>query len=218
MNYPVTFGNGLVLEPTSARYAEALEELQVICYPTLSDAERMKAPHYRKHLEFFPEGQFLVRDGDRVVGMTTTIRLNVDFAHPHHTFASTFAGGYCTTHDSRAPWLYGIDVGTHPDWRRRGIARALYAARHDVARRLGLRGQVTVGMMSGYGKVADAMTTRAYYDELMAGQRIDPTLSAQQHIGFELRDLIEEYLSDPCCGNCGVLLVLPVEKDIAFEH
>src|SRR5580765_2398617 len=119
-----------------------------------------------------------VVDGERVVGMTSTIRMDFDFDDPHHTFAEVIQGGWLTSHQPDGPWLYGADIGTHPDYRRRGIARALYASRHELVHRLGLRGQMTVGMPSGYGAVKDHTSAQAYYDELVTGAREDPTISA----------------------------------------
>lgn len=210
-----TLDGGLELHRTQPRHAEGLEQLQRVVFPTLSDAERFKAPHYLHHLELFPEGQFCVVDGDRVVGMTTTIRLDFDFAHPQHTFAEIFAGGWLSSHQPTGRWLYGADVGTHPDYRRRGIARALYAARQSIVRRLGLAGQVTVGSPSGYGAVKDTIAATDYYAELLAGTRTDPTVSTQMHLGFAPRGLIPGYLEDPVCAGYGVVLVLPAEREIA---
>ena len=213
------FGAGLVLCNTRAEHAEALGELQRIVFPTLAPEERFEARHYLRHIELFPEGQFCVVDRllrDRVVGMTSTIRMDFDFDHPAHTFADVIDGGFLTSHQPAGRWLYGVDVGTHPDYRRRGIARALYAARHEVVRRLGLAGQLTVGMPSGYGAVAATMTAEAYRAELVAGTRTDPTLSAQLRIGFELRGLIPDYIRDPVCAGYGIVLVLPAEHDVRF--
>src|SRR5260370_3221052 len=79
------FPDGLVVMHTRPENAPALEALQRLCFPTLDDAERFKAYHYLKHLELFPEGQFVALDGDRVVGATTTLRLHFDFDHITHT-------------------------------------------------------------------------------------------------------------------------------------
>src|SRR5687768_11082344 len=122
---------GLVVVSTRDEHAEQLEELQNICFPTLAPEQRFKAPHYRKHIELFPEGQFAVLDGDvldggRVVGMTSTIRLDFDFEHPGHDFDDIIQGGWMTSHQPGGAWLYGADIGTHPEYRRRGIAKALY--------------------------------------------------------------------------------------------
>jgi GNAT superfamily N-acetyltransferase len=166
----------------------------------------------------FPDGQLCVIEEStgQVVGMTSTVRLGFDFAHPHHTFADVIEGGWLTSHDPEGPWLYGADIGTHPAFRGRGIARALYAARHDVVHRLGLRGQLTVGMPSGYGAVSDRMSAGAYYDELVAGVRQDPTISVQRHLGFELRGLVPDYIDDPICKGYGIVLVLPAERSVRF--
>ena len=91
----------LVLQPTQPHHAEGLEQLQVIVFPTLADDERFKARHYLRHLELFPEGQFCVTDGDRVVGMTSTIRFDFDF---HHTFADIIQGGWLTSHRPAGSW------------------------------------------------------------------------------------------------------------------
>ena len=205
---------GLVLHRTGPAHYAGLEALQRIVFPTLADAQRFKAAHYARHVALFPEGQFCVVDParDLVVGMTSTIRRDVDFDHPEHTFAEIIAGGWLTTHQPGGRWLYGADLGTHPDYRGRGIARALYAARHDTVRRLGLAGQVTVGMPSGFGALAGTMRAEDYYAELVAGRRTDPTISMQLKIGFEPRGLIADYIDDPVCAGYGVVLVLPAEK------
>lgn len=211
-------GDGLSVHRTQAHHAEALERLQLLVFPTLSDDERFKAEHYLRHLELFPQGQFVVvANGEQVVGMTTTLRLDFNLAHSQHRFADVFAGGWLSSHQPLGQWLYGADIGTDPAFRGRGIARALYAARHHTVAALGLRGQLTVGMPSGLGALSDTLSPDQYYSELVTGQRTDPTLSAQIRIGFEPRGLIADYINDPVCAGYGVLLVLPADRPVALR-
>jgi GNAT superfamily N-acetyltransferase len=212
------FGTGLAVHHTGTQHADALEELQTIVFPTLAPEERFRAEHYRKHMQLFPEGQFCVVDetNGAVVGMTSTIRMSFDLAHPDHTFADVIQGGWLTSHDPSGSWLYGADIGTHPAYRRRGIARALYAARQDTVHHFGLLGQLTVGMPSGYGAVKQQMSAEAYYADLVAGTREDPTISAQRRIGFELRGLVPGYINDPICDRYGIVLVLPADHEVRF--
>ncbi|MBZ5858819.1 GNAT family N-acetyltransferase [Flavihumibacter profundi] len=212
--YRKDIGNGLVVQSMQPEDAGQLEALQRIVFPTLADDELIRAEHYLRHLELFPEGQLVIKDGDKVVAMTTTMRSKFDFDHYHHTFKETIAGGWLTNHDPEGDWLYGLDIGVHPDYRGRGLARILYRARHEIARQLGLKGQITVGMMNGYGAVSDQMSGEQFYQELLAGKRTDPTVSAQMKIGFEPIALIPDYLNDPACGNYGVLIKIDIDKTI----
>lgn len=218
MPFSQTLADGLRVVSTAPAHFDQLEALQRFVFPTLAAEELFTAEQYAKHIELFPDGQLVATDGDRVVGMTSTIRYDFDFDHPDHTFAEVSHGGWLTSHRPAGAWLYGMDIGVDPTYRGRGIARALYAARHDLVRRLGLAGQVTVGLMNGYGEAAESLTPEAYYEELHAGQRTDPTVSAQQRIGFALRGLVRGYVNDPRCGDCGVLLVLPAEHDVPWPE
>lgn len=218
MPFSHDLAGGLRVLNTTPEHFEQLEALQRVVFPTLAIEELFTAAHYAKHVELFAEGQFVVVDGERVVGMTSTIRYDFDFDHPDHTFAEVSAEGWFTSHRPAGAWLYGMDIGVDPARRGRGIARALYAARHELVQRLGLAGQVTVGLMNGYGEEAEALTPEAYYTELEAGERSDPTVSAQQRIGFAPRGLVRGYVRDPRCGNCGVLLVLPADREVPWPE
>ena len=215
MPYYRRLPDGIVIMQTRPEHAAGLERLQEICFPTLADAERFKAAHYLRHVELFPEGQFVALDGDTVVGATTTLRLHFDFGHIDHTFADIIQGGWLTSHEPEGEWLYGADVGVDPAYRGRGIATALYAARQEAVWRLGLRGQVTAGMIPGYGAVKDRMTAQDYYEGVVSGRIKDRTLSTQLRIGFEPRALLANYLNDPVCDNYSVLIVLGADKDVA---
>lgn len=189
-------------------------------FPTLHPSERFGAVHYHRHVELFPEGQFVALPDEPPqvpVASTTTLRLNLDLGRPQHRFPDFLGGLFLTAHDPEGEWLYGADIGVHPDWRRRGIARALYAARQTAAQRLGLRGQLTVGMLNGYGAVADRMSAEEYYERLVAGEIRDPTVSAQMRIGFHPGGLIPDYVRDPRCGGYGVLLTLAADQRVSLR-
>jgi len=213
-SYRQILNSGLVIQNTGPEHVQQLEELQKIVFPTLSADEHIRAVHYLRHIEVFPEGQFVITDNDHVIGMTTTMRTNFDFANYNHTFAETIAGGWLSNHNPNGDWLYGLDMGILPAYRGLGLARILYRARHEMAKNLGLKGQLTVGMMSGYGAVSNEMSGETYYQELIAGKRKDPTLTKQMKIGFEPIALMPEHLNDPVCGNFGVLIKLDIEKVI----
>jgi GNAT superfamily N-acetyltransferase len=197
---------GMLVQNTRPHHAIQLEVLQKIVFPTLAEDELIKAAHYLKHIELFPEGQMVITQGERVIAMTTTMRSHFDFEHYHHTFSETIAGGWMTNHEPDGDWLYGLDIGVHPDYRGKGLAKHLYHARQQLAKKLGLKGQLTVGMMNGYGAVKDLISGEAYYQELLDGKRTDPTLTPQMKMGFQPIALIDEYLTDPACGNYGVLI------------
>lgn len=66
----------IVVVPAHERNVEQMGELQRIAY---DDDDVMSADHFRSHLHYFPEGQFVAidTDTDQVVGLTAGMR--VDF-------------------------------------------------------------------------------------------------------------------------------------------
>lgn len=204
----IVSGN-ILIRHTRPEDAAQLEALQYIVFPDLSPEEILHKEHYLRHLEIFPEGQLVAVDGERVIGGTTTMRYNYDIAHPHpHKFSDTVAGGWLTTHIPDGEWLYGIDVSVHPDYRGRGIARAFYRIRQQIAKELGCRGQLTVGMLNGYIHYKDTMSIDAYYEQVRTHKIFDPTVSVQEKVGFRIIGLMKDYLSDPTCGNAGAVIVM----------
>jgi len=204
----------MTVQPIQPRHARDLEALQKVVFPTLAAADRIMAEQYLRHLDIFPEGQFVLMADDGVIGSTTTMRTTFDFDKPRHRFRDSFGGGWLTRHEPAGDWLYGLDMSIHPAWRGRGGARLLYRARHQVVRKLGLRGQLTVGMPSGYGALRDRLSGEEYYQRWLAGLCADPTLTPQQKIGFRPLALIPDYLDDPGCGNFGVLLRLDAGQEV----
>lgn len=192
--------------------AEQLEALQRTVFPRLADAEIISARHYRRHLEVFPEGQFVALDGPRVIASTSSMRcaLRTD----QHTFLEMSDHLWIGTHDPNGPWLYGLDLMIDPDYRGRGVARRLYRARQALVAELGLAGQYTVGMLNGYEAYQGRMPLDEYYEAVVAGRLDDPTIGLQLRIGFEPRGLMRGYLDDPTCGNAGVLLVLSANQTV----
>src|SRR5687767_2262354 len=84
-----------------------LEALQIVCYPTLSDSSRFKAPHFESHLRVFPEGQWVALEGKRVIGMSSGFLCTFDFNTPHHTFDEIIDYGFFTHHNPQGRHFYG---------------------------------------------------------------------------------------------------------------
>ena len=199
------------------RHAAPLERLQVVCFPYLGDAERMKVEHFLAHQKVFPEGEFVaVTDrspdgsplGDEVViGLGSGFLTRFDLKHPDHSFLETIAGGTYANHDPEGDWYYGADISVHPDYRGKGIGTELYRARQDLCRRLGLRGIVAGGALPGYAAHSRSMSVQEYVSNVAAGELRDPTLSFQLSIGFEALGVIEGYMTDPATNDAASFIV-----------
>jgi GNAT superfamily N-acetyltransferase len=204
--YRKTVADGITIMNTQPEHAAQLEELQKTVFPTLAKESLMRAEHYLHHIKIFPEGQFVaVKDG-KVIGMTSSIRYGMNL-NDNHTFNDVLDGGYMNTHKPDGQWLYGMDLGTHPDFRGKGIAGYLYDARQELVYNLKLKGQYTFGMMSGYGAKKNEMTAEEYYEQMLEGKIKDPTVSRQMKNGFVPHGLVHGYLIDPVCDDYCVLII-----------
>jgi ribosomal protein S18 acetylase RimI-like enzyme len=196
----------IVIAHTQADLIPQLVELQIVCYPTLADTSRFKAPHFESHLRVFPEGQWVALDGERVVGMSAGFLCSFDFDHPHHTFDEIIDYGFFTRHDPHGEHFYGADVSVHPEYRSRGIGRRLYEARKALVQQRGLRGIVTGAMIPGFAHYKATMDAHAYVERVVAGEIFDPTLSVQLRQGFRVRGLLPNYLPDSATDGWSVLI------------
>jgi GNAT superfamily N-acetyltransferase len=188
---------------------EGLAAVQHASFPDLSAAELMTPEHYRQHVRVFPEGQHAVWDSleGRVVAGSTDLRLNVDFAHYAHPYMQEVGNNTLSTHTPDGEWLYGADIGVHPDARSQGLSTLLYTARQQLVRQLNLRGHVAGAMPKGYGKYADSLPIEEYVHRVVLNELQDPVLSIQLRRHYRVWGIIPEYLDDASCRNYGVFIM-----------
>ena len=188
--------------------APALEAIQRAAFPTLAADERITAAHYRAHIARFPAGQLaVVTAAGRPVACSTDFQTTFDFAHIEHRYIDVVDRNWLGRHDPDGDWLYGADIGVLPEYRRQGLARRLYEARHALVRRLNLRGHVAGGLLRGYGAWKDRLGVDEYVAEVVAGRVVDPTLTVQLRCGFRVHGIIQRYVTDAACDDKAALIV-----------
>lgn len=187
---------------------EQLEAIQRASFPSLAEEEIMTAAHYAAQIKRFPEGQFAaLNEAGRAVACSTDFRTKVDFDHFEHRYIDAVDHNWLGKHDPLGDWLYGADIGVLPEYRRLGLATLLYQARHNLVRRLNLRGHVAGGMLKGYSQHQAELSPEAYVAKVVAGELFDPTLSIQLKRGFKVHGIIQNYVDDPSCAGKAAFIV-----------
>ncbi|MBE2184591.1 MAG: GNAT family N-acetyltransferase [Anaerolineae bacterium] len=201
----------IVVAITRPEHVPALAALQRIVFPTLDPEELFTEAKYLKHLELFPEGQFValypINGQLTPVAATSTFRTPFDFKNTQHTYLEAIADGWLTNHDPAGEWLYGSDMSVHPAYRGLRIGRKLYEARREVVRKLNLRGEIAGALIPGYLHHDRELTVAQYVLHVWQGKLQDPTLSMQIRNGFRIRGILYDHISDPRSGNCATLIV-----------
>jgi GNAT superfamily N-acetyltransferase len=196
---------------TRPGHAKEAAAMQRLIYPTLTEDELYTEHKFLKHIELFPEGQFVgvvtVNNRPVIAGSTSTFRTNFDFKHVQHTYLEAVAHGWLTNHNPKGEWLYGGDMAVHPDYRGMKIGSSLYKARRELVKRLNLRGELAGGMLPSYEKYRHQMTIEEYVEALRTGKATCSTTTMQIKNGFSLRDVLYDHITDPRSNNCAVLLV-----------
>lgn len=191
----------------SAEYADQMVDLELRCFPNVEPSELLNADGVRLQTEIFPEGAFIVLDGDRVVGMGAGVFVDYDISNPQHGLEEVTGHEAVAGHDPDGDWYYGTDIAVDPEYRRRGIARRLYELRKEVVIRHGKRGIIAGGVIPGFADHKDHMTAQEYVDAVADGELVDPTLTAQLRNGFEVRGVIAGYLTDPTVDDYASFIV-----------
>lgn len=181
--------------------------LELAAFPFADPEDLLSEEDIRAYALTFPEGFFVVLDGERVAGQGAGIFLDFDFDKPQHTIREITGEHQCGNHDPDGAWYYGTDMAVHPDYRRRGIGRQLYEVRKELVRRHNRRGIIAGGHMPGYGAHKGQMTIREYVDKVSVGALYDATLSFQIENGFRIVGLLENYIRDEVTDGTSVLIV-----------
>ncbi len=168
--------------------------------------------HIRAHIERFPEGQFAAMcisgpTAGNVVGMAATMRTSRLPTAPGLPWLEAIGDLQISAHEPAGDWLYGVEMGVDPNYRRRGIGTGLYEARFRLVKSLNLRGWYAVGMLMGYESHADRMDVVSYGNKVIRREIHDPTVTMQMNRGFRAGYVVTDYADEPAAGDAGVLIV-----------
>jgi GNAT superfamily N-acetyltransferase len=147
------------------------------------------------HLAVFPEGQFVAVDGDRLIGMASSLIVLWDDYEVMTNWRDFTDGGMFTNHDpEHGRTLYAAEVMVDPDYQGKGIGSLLYEARRNLVIQLGLRRIRAGARLRGYHRVAASMSAEDYVARVVRGELRDPTLSFQLRRGFRVIAVVSGYL------------------------
>lgn len=199
--------NGLRVVQLTKDLAADCAALELAAFPTSDPDDLLSESDIRIHAELFPEGFFVVLDGDRVVGQGAGILLDFDFSSPQHTIVEITGDHYCSNHNPDGRWYYGTDIVVDPEYRRLGIGGKLYERRKQLVVDLGKRGIIAGGYLASYGDHKAEISAAEYCRLVSDGTLYDRTLSFQLENGFEVRGVLENYIHDEQNDGWAALIV-----------
>ena len=187
------FERQVVLRHVTMDDFEQLVRLQLECFAGMSPWKREQLDSQLKH---FPEGQMCIEYEGRVVASCATLIVDSTEYRDWHNWSAVSDGGYIRNHDPDGDVLYGIEIMVHPEYRGMRLARRLYNARKEVARRHNCRAIIIGGRLPGYHEHAGKLSAPEYVQHVIDRKIFDPVLTTQLANGFVVKRLIANYLPD----------------------
>ncbi|MFD1705984.1 GNAT family N-acetyltransferase [Siminovitchia sediminis] len=172
-----------------------------------------EAKHYKSHIQIFPEGQFCVEYGGKIIGACSSIVINFEEYPEEHTIDEISGDGYIRNHNPNGVNLYGLDVVVHPDYQKLKIGRRLYEARRKLCRKLNLKSIIFGGRMPNYYKYADQLTPEEYVEQVIQKKLYDPVITFQTMNGFQFKRVLPNYLPDDKASLTNATLMEWVNED-----
>ncbi|MGE3174393.1 MAG: GNAT family N-acetyltransferase [Planctomycetota bacterium] len=170
---------------------DAIVKLQSRCFPGMPTWTK---EHVESQVKHFPEGQLCLTYDDQLVASSCSLIVDYDLCSDWHDWKIVSDRGYIRNHNKEGDVLYGIEIMVDPEYRGMRLARRLYDARKQLARELNLKGIVIGGRIPGYGKHKDELSAHDYAQKVADKTLHDPVMTAQLANGFELKQLIPDYL------------------------
>ena len=191
--------------------------MQASDYLAISEICRVVYPHdtpyttdeLAEHHAVYPQGQFVAEHmpTGQPVGVHFTLRLQMIHYHIDDAWDVLTAHGTFVDHDGKGHTLYGADVFVSPEHQHHGLAHALTDATRGLLVEENLWLMVGGSRLPGYGAFATVLPAEEYVQEVVAGSRTDPVLSAHLKDGWQVVRPIHGYLQhDPESANWAAVI------------
>jgi predicted amidohydrolase/GNAT superfamily N-acetyltransferase len=154
----------------------------------------LKPEHIKGQIRHFPEGQFVAKYDDKVVGYCATFRIKGAIAKQQHTWREITGDGFASRHDPNGDYLYGMEVFVDKAYRGLRIGQRLYDERKNVCQALELNGIIFGGRMPGFYRQKD-MTAEEYVDKVQSKVLRDPVINFQVRNGSVILGILKNYLT-----------------------
>lgn len=187
----VEFERRVRVRPIRIEDFDQLVELQLVCFEGMAPWTRAQI---ESQLERFGDGQVCIEYEGKLVASCSTLIVDSSEDLDWHNWSAVADQGYIRNHDPEGDVLYGIEIMVHPEYRGMRLARRLYNARKDLARKFNCRSIYIGGRIPGYDAHAEEMTAREYVQKVIEKKLFDPVLTTQLANGFVLKRLIPNYL------------------------
>lgn len=171
---------------------DKITALQLKCFPGMKPWSKEQL---ESQLTLFPDGQICVEYEGKIVSSSSSLILDFSLYSEWHSWKEIADNGFIRNHNSNGNTLYGIEIMVDPDYRGMRLARRLYEARKELAKKYNLMRIILGGRIPGYGKHAETMSARDYVDKVTNKELVDPVLTTQLSNGFVLKRLIPDYLT-----------------------
>lgn len=194
MNKPINlaeFESKIILRTTRAADYDAIVKMQATCFPGMPVWSREQ---FDSQIKTFPEGQLCIEYDGEIVASASSLVVDFDLYSEWHNWLDISDNGFIRNHDPQGDTLYGIEIMVAPSYRGMKLARRLYEARKNIVRERNLKGIVVGGRIPGYSKYKEKMTAHEYVENVEDKTIYDPVLTTQLANGFELKQLIPEYM------------------------
>ncbi|MGE4132839.1 MAG: phosphoenolpyruvate carboxylase [Bdellovibrionales bacterium] len=189
---------------------EHFEGIQDLCRRVYPFSKPWSLDQLASHRSHFPDGQLIVVEiaTGKIVGMAFSLIISWDDYSHQDNWQNFTSSGFFYNHDpKRGKTLYGAEVMSDPEYRGRGIGKALYRGREEIVYKYDLKRIRAGARLIGYSKYKDQLTPVKYVEEVVSGRIYDPTLSFQLSRGFKVIDVAKNYLhGDPdSLGHAAVI-------------
>lgn len=198
------------VEQLRAEHIFGAIDLQRACFPPPFDAALLwRREHLERHLEVFPQGQFVALEGERVIGSASALIISETNWQRHSDWETTVGGHFMNAHESAGTTLYGVDISVHPEFRGKGVGRALYCARFSLVGQLGLARFGSACRIPDYSAARESepgLAVEQFCSQVAAGDRIDRTMTPLLRYGLRFVDVIHGYMGDEESADAAALL------------
>lgn len=196
---------------------EDFQQIHRLCAKVYPSDEPWLIEELASHHRMFPQGQMVAIDPQtqQVVGMAASLIIDWNDYDIEDNWPALTSEGNFKNHNPQGRTLYGAEIMVDPEQQGRGIGKALYKARRELARSLQLLRIRAGARLRGYHKFKQQLTAREYVISVIHRQLTDPTLTFQLKQGFRVIAVVEDYLPNDPQSNGAAAVIEWINHQVA---